>query len=669
VSLRQQSDSPPQKTVGSESVRGLTLRAILIVAVLTFFAAKWVQMSELVLVRCLVSESVPPIPAIAALTLLAALIPLSRMISAKRALTRAEVITIFAMMAVAVTVTGYGGLSIFFGNLLVPFYYADPSNHFADLQRYVPSWFQPRDQQVIYEFFEGSYTGVTPWVAWLPHLVIWGAFFLVLFFTMACLVRVFYNHWTRQERLTFPIVQMVMALGTATSPQEGQVPFFRNPLTWVGLTVAFLFNLMNMINAFNPDFPATGVYYDLSGIFRERPWSAIGYLVFRWDPAMMGMGYLMSAEVLLSVIVGHFFFKAQSVVASAIGYKAPFPSREAASAGGYLVLVSALAWGARRHLWQSLRRSLFLPTERPEVPPAPRWAVWGILVGIAALAVFFLACKLSLRRAGTDFSLWVMGGFMFLFLAFAVGYARIRAETGAPMSWLFPGGAHGYAIQNTFGTKTLLAAGGPANLVMLAEFYSLSLGYFQSEMAVQVENFRLGDLTRVSTASMATAGMVGLAIGLICGMYFQLTAYYNYGASLLHVPLSTLAVYPDVIERVRHPGTADVQRQAWLTAGFINMAAVLCLTYARRALFRFPLHPLGLVMGICHGDPLWGPFLLSWFCKVASLRIGGMGLYRRLVPLFLGLVVGHYFVGGVVWGLLGLLSGNPAFSRYCVYFG
>jgi hypothetical protein len=191
VSVSEQSDHPQSKTLPSQTARGLTFRAVLIAAVLIFLAGKWVQTSELVVAGCLVSESVPPIPALAALMLLVALVPLSRMIARKSALTRAEVMTIFAILAVAVTVMGYGGLSYFLGNLLVLFYYADPSNHFADFQRYVPTWFQPRDQQVTYELFEGSYTGVTPWMAWLPHLVIWGAFFLVLFVTMACLVRVF----------------------------------------------------------------------------------------------------------------------------------------------------------------------------------------------------------------------------------------------------------------------------------------------------------------------------------------------------------------------------------------------------------------------------------------------------------------------------------------------
>ena len=47
---------------------------------------------------------------------------------------------------------------------------------------------------------------------------------------------------------------------------------------------------------------------------------------------------------------------------------------------------------------------------------------------------------------------------------------------------------------------------------------------------------------------------------------------------------------------------------------------------------------------------------------------GGMTLYRRLVPLFLGLVVGHYFAGGMVWGLLGL-KGGDVFRNYKVFFG
>jgi len=651
--------------------RGLTLRALVIAVLLTFLCAKWVQVSEVMVAGCLVSESVPPIPAVVCLMFLALLIPVLSKVFGKRALTRSEGMTIFAMLAVGVSVMGDGGLVYLFSGLLSLPYLASPSNDFGDFVKYVPSWFSPRDKGVITEFYEGSYAGVTPWGAWLPYFVVWGGLFLVLFFTMMCLVRIFYDNWVRQDRLTFPIVRMTTSIGYASVSQEGQPPFFRNPMVWLGVGIAFFYNGTNFLKAFNADFPALGIKYDLTGILQERPWSALGAWYFRWDPSLVGMGFLMSTEVLLSVLAGFFLTKAQSIAAAAIGYETFFPLREAASTGSFLVLALLLIWGTRRYLWQSIRRAFGLAATEEHVPLSPRWAIRGLVIGALLIFGFFLACKASLWQVGVDLALWPIAIFMFLFFAFALVYARIRAETGAPLSWLYPFGAHQYVIYNYFGNNTILHLGGgkagAADIIMFAQLWFLSRGFFQSEMGVQVENFRIGEVTGAGTRPMAWAGIVGLLLGLIFGMYFHFIAYYNYGANNLHMRLD-YQIHGLAVGRIAYAGQADPQRRAWIAAHLIGMASTAGVAFARRAFFRFPLHPLGLAMGICLGDPLWGPCFLAWSSKTIALNTGGMKLYRRLVPLFLGLVVGHYFIGGAVWGLLGITR-NPAFFRYRVYFG
>ena len=55
--------------------------------------------------------------------------------------------------------------------------------------------------------------------------------------------------------------------------------------------------------------------------------------------------------------------------------------------------------------------------------------------------------------------------------------------------------------------------------------------------------------------------------------------------------------------------------------------------------------------------------------KGVILKAGGLRLYRRFVPFFLGLIIGHFFVGGVFWPLLSLLLGPDASQAYHLYFG
>jgi len=78
----------------------------------------------------------------------------------------------------------------------------------------------------------------------------------------------------------------------------------------------------------------------------------------------------------------------------------------------------------------------------------------------------------------------------------------------------------------------------------------------------------------------------------------------------------------------------------------------LALTVTRFFVLRFPLHPLGYLIATAYRNecPLWGPFFVVWVLKSLILRLGGVRLYKQLIPTFLGLALGHFFCGGLVWG-------------------
>ena len=61
--------------------------------------------------------------------------------------------------------------------------------------------------------------------------------------------------------------------------------------------------------------------------------------------------------------------------------------------------------------------------------------------------------------------------------------------------------------------------------------------------------------------------------------------------------------------------------------------------------------------------------LAAWLSKLTLLRIGGLPLYRRGMPFFLGLAVGHFFLGGIFWPLLSLLLPHEAANAYHLLFG
>jgi hypothetical protein len=95
------------------------------------------------------------------------------------------------------------------------------------------------------------------------------------------------------------------------------------------------------------------------------------------------------------------------------------------------------------------------------------------------------------------------------------------------------------------------------------------------------------------------------------------------------------------------PGTLAV------LAGF---AITLALSLLRMRLTGWPLHPVGYALA---NTPtmasVWVPFLIAWGCKAIVLRYGGMRLYRRSLPFFLGLILGDFLNGGF-WTLLGCFA-------------
>jgi hypothetical protein len=88
----------------------------------------------------------------------------------------------------------------------------------------------------------------------------------------------------------------------------------------------------------------------------------------------------------------------------------------------------------------------------------------------------------------------------------------------------------------------------------------------------------------------------------------------------------------------------------------------------RMRFLRFPLHPLGYAMATCYGYLLGAPFLTVWVLKQLFLGLGGVRLYKRLIPAFIGLTLGHYFTAGLLGGGLGWFA-EDVFRRFHVDLG
>jgi len=661
----QTTQSDQEGVAAAQELYGLSWRAIILALVFLVLSLVWMKQAGLVSHGSQVGESVPVVPAVGALLVLTLLLPMLGRLPGFLRLTRPGMLMVYAFLCIAVSMSSVGVARMLFPNSTALHYFATPENNFEEFQQYIPTWLTPGDSEVIREMYEGSDTELVPWGAWLTPLTAWTLLLLAAFIAMMSLMTLFRRQWVERERLTFPIVHLVMEMSGGDRPAAA-LSFFKNSAMWIGFGLAALYNVMNILNAWNPAVPAMGRQYDLGGLFTERPWSAIRPLGIAWRPANIGLGYLVPTEITLSVWVFYLLQRLANVLVTAVGYEpAGFPFVQEQSFGAYLALGVFLVFVAREHLGRIWRRAILgdRSIDDSDEPMSYRGALIGLVAGFGFMLLW---------TSMAGMALWTAAIYLGLFLLFALVYARARAEAGAAMVWLFPFYQHKRMMIAIAGSEPYVRFGGWGNLTIFSLLMFLSRGYFQSMMAYQIEATRIAEEARIRQRVMAWWLVVALVVGLAGAYVIHLQAYYMHGANILEGGTTQggyrtrLAVteYEELASFMRGHKEPDRGRTGAAVVGVLVTAGLVGL---RSVFLRFPLHPLGYAMVTAYGGPLWGPFFIVWLLKSLILRVGGMGMYRRLIPFFLGIVVGHFFTAGLVWGWLSTI--NEMYRRYVVHFG
>ena len=148
-----------------------------------------------------------------------------------------------------------------------------------------------------------------------------------------------------------------------------------------------------------------------------------------------------------------------------------------------------------------------------------------------------------------------------------------------------------------------------------------------------------------------------MLVGLLVHYYVFLNMAYEWGNNTL-AGGTTAGGYGVSIARQEwrevsriadgNPLKPDWNRNGWTLAAF---GMTLLLVLIRTRFPRSPFHPLGFVMTMSYGYAYWGSFLTIWVVKGIILRLGGVRLYHRLAPVFVGLVMGQIFALSLIWPL------------------
>ena len=168
----------------------------------------FVQWSDLVVGGTMAAGPFPPL---AACLFWAVLILVNwlfgRISRSKPPLFPSELLIIFAVWASATMVAGRGLTHALLSSLAGPAYYARTGLAAASIRRHLPDWLAISDRNVAVRFYEGGPGGVD-WGAWAPPLLTWSLFFLSFLIANISLCALFERMWIREERLTFPLVNL-----------------------------------------------------------------------------------------------------------------------------------------------------------------------------------------------------------------------------------------------------------------------------------------------------------------------------------------------------------------------------------------------------------------------------------------------------------------------------
>jgi len=631
-----------------------------------------VRHSELVTGRY-VSSGVPPVLAFAAAFLLSVARPLLRRLHPALAMTRPQVLLVYAMLTLVVVLHNPYVVRAFLPHLTSLDYGSMRQPALRRFTEYLPAWWGPgqtgRDPEVVRTYFEGFRPGGVPWEAWVAPLALWFLFFLAIFVATGCLMTLLRHQWIHSERLSFPLLYLPLAVTQEGGPlgAGGLGPIFRQPLMWLGFAVAAGFNGINIAHALWPAVPAPGFVYRFQGMFPDPPWTPLNTVMLFFMLEAIGFGYFLSLEVSFSTWFFYLVMKVAAIACLSGGLDLPgLPFMHEHSAGATLAVALLIGWNARRTLALALRHAL-LPVKSPEAREAQR-AVWGLVASVAFVLGWCQLAGLSWMVALPFVA--VLGGFVLV-------YARIRAETGVPFEFVYPYGQPKELLVSLWSPRGMIETAGLRSWTVFSGLAWLSRHHYaQSMAAYQIDSLKLAEEARIPRRWLWLALGLAFVVGLAGSFWAHLDAYYEIGSNLSggatgrgeYRATVALQEYQRMAALV---GATPSEGRARVMALAIGFAFALLLGLARQRMARSPFHPLGFILATAYGDhsTLVFPMFVAWLCKASILKMGGLRLYRTFVPFFLGLIMGHVLIAGIGWPLFSLLLRPEARQSYHLFLG
>lgn len=566
-----------------------------------------------------------------------------------RGLSPTELGLIFTMGLVGASIPTWGTSTYLIAVIAAPQYFASPENQWNEkIVQFIKEWLVPRDMIALKWFYNGIPAGQPiPWGAWVVPLFWWLSLVMAIFFFCHCLVAALRKQWVEYERLPYPLMELPRQL--ISTPEGSAWPgFVRKKVFWVGFGIPFFIVMWNVVTYFTPAFPP--IPMDLSGNIQfGRAFPAVNTNI---NYAIVGFTYFVNLDVSFSLWFFTLLTMLQQGLFNRFGYTIAnldvytlggHPAIGWQSFGAMTVMVINLFWMARSHFATIWRKAW---SDDPGIDDSDELMSYRSIVVGGLLSLLYIA--FWFWRSGMSF--FGLSLFLLATIILYTGITRVVMEGGLLFSRA-PLIAPTF-VGNTLGGELMPVESHVAMGIAYGWHHELK-GFF---MVAAANSSKIADDLRLSRRSMTFYIMLSALVALLVSTTFALYMGYTYGAynygGWIFGDGSQLP-YTETLRKIAAKG-AD-----WVRLGHAGIgAAVMALLIFMRYRFPWwPLHPIGMPVGICSYPMTIIVFsiFLSWLAKWVIMRSGGISLYRKAQPFFIGIILGYFtgiglsFIIDMIW--------------------
>ncbi len=485
-------------------------------------------------------------------------------------------------------------------------------------------------------------TAYIPWRDWLRPLTTWGAFLgliLTATFAMAVIMR---REWIDNQRLPLPFAQIpLFFLGSKRreSAAERFLPEgWSNRFMWAGFAVTFVWCLLRGAHDINEGIPNLDINLRInayiSNPYFQRMLAGLNLEVLA---LYLGLSMFLELNVLMSLLVGFFLFRAQFLVGEFYGltHLPGYPHALEQRLSGYVVYSVLIVFFSRKYIYRILRAAV-RGVDRGEDVLSSRGAIILLVASIFGAALWA-------RSIGMP-----MGGTLIIYLtllSFGLVAMKLRADCGVPSSVMFP---HLYLIVGFTGGMTVVGDQG----VMFAAIISVVIAYFGFLIipGMQLEFLELGRRYGIKRSAILLVNVVAIGGGFLIGGWIVLSGVYAKGMLSFpdsgdfargpwdgHYYISMTEATMDAAEPLEEQVSGKIRPATW--AAIYTAGLTFLVTLLRHTFTGFWLHPGGIILGstwvMYH---VWASLFVACVARYMVLKLGGAATVReKLLPFSAGI--------------------------------